>query len=258
MKNNEYNTEILPFDERRNIAIPGDLTKTILFSVNHFIEIVQTAISQRGICTVALSGGSTPQAIFKELSQPLHRNAVDWTKVLFFWSDERNVPPDNPESNYGNAIKSGLNLLPIPHENIFRMEAEESIEEKALDYEQLIRKRVPDVSFDLVMLGMGDDGHTASLFPHTHGLHTLHRLVIANFIPQKKVWRMSFTFDCINQAKAICIYVMGEAKADRVVEVLTGSYTPDDLPIQRVGTPTHKALWILDTAASKKLTAIIT
>ncbi len=154
-------------------------------------------------------------------------------------------------------MRAGLNKLPIPPENIFRMEAEESIEEKAAAYEALIRLKICDESFDLVMLGMGEDGHTASLFPHTHALHTKDRLVVANFVPQKKTWRMSFTFECINNARTICIYVMGEAKADVVVSTLMGNYTPDEFPIQRVGTPSHKALWILDQAASKKLVFMI-
>jgi 6-phosphogluconolactonase len=257
MKNNEWKTEILPFDDRRDIIIPGNLAETIQFSVDQLIQIAQQAIADRGVFTIALSGGSTPHAIFQELSQPKHRQAVDWTKVLFFWSDERNVPADDLENNYGNAMRAGLDKLPVPSENIFRMEAEENIETKALQYEKLIQEKVPHESFDLVMLGMGEDGHTASLFPHTHALHTKDRLVVANFVPQKKTWRMSFTFDCINNAKTISIYVMGEPKADKVVQVLTGAYTPDELPIQRVGTPIHKALWILDKAASRKLVTTI-
>jgi 6-phosphogluconolactonase len=202
---------------------------------------------------VALSGGQTPNAIFKEISQPRYAQVLDWSKVLCFWSDERSVPPNNPENNYFNAMKSGLADLPLPPENIFRMPAEIDIEEHALAYEHLIRQKVPSLQFDLIMLGMGEDGHTASLFPRTHGLHTKDRLVIANYVPQKHTWRMSFTYECIHMAKLICIYVLGANKASTVAKVLLSPYDPDNLPIQRIGTPSHKALWILDSAASEQL-----
>jgi 6-phosphogluconolactonase len=117
----------------------------------------------------------------------------------------------------------------------------------------LVEKILPNGVFDLVMLGMGEDGHTASLFPKTHGLHAEDRFVIANFIPQKNVWRMSLTFECINAARNIVIYVLGKSKASMVKQVLSGPYQPDDLPIQRVGTREHKALWVFDNAAAENL-----
>jgi 6-phosphogluconolactonase len=129
------------------------------------------------------------------------------------------------------------------------MKAETQIEENALAYEKLIKEKVSSGEFDLIMLGMGDDGHTASLFPHTHGLHTDGRWVIANYVPQKKTWRMTFTFDCINKGKNICLYVMGSKKEDMLARVLDEPYDPDQFPVQRVGTPDHKAIWVMDEAA---------
>ena len=117
-------------------------------------------------------GGSTPNAIYKELSKPTNQKALDWSKVLCFWGDERSVPPDSPENNFHAAMDAGLGKLPLKTENIFRMVAEKEIEENALAYDQLIREKIPSLGFDLIMLGMGEDGHTASLFPQTHGLHT--------------------------------------------------------------------------------------
>jgi 6-phosphogluconolactonase len=217
------------------------------------LQIGRESIEQNGVFTVALSGGTTPTAIFREISKPEYVQTLDWSKVLCFWSDERSVPPDHSESNYGNALQAGLAQLPLLPENIFRMKAEGDIEKNALAYEQLIRQKIPSLQFDLMMLGMGEDGHTASLFPRTHGLHTKDRLVIANYIPQKHTWRMSMTYECIQMAKTICIYVIGASKASIVTKVLLGPYDPDNLPIQRVGTPSHKAIWILDTAASELL-----
>lgn len=248
-----WNEMIKSFDARRDIVIPGGSQETVQFCTRQFLQIGKEAIRQRGAFVVALSGGQTPQAIFSNLSRPPYREMLDWTKVFCFWSDERSVPPDHPDSNYHNAMKAGLAQLPIPKEQIFRMPAEENIEKNALTYERLIREKVPSLNFDLIMLGMGEDGHTASLFPHTPALHTTYRLVVANYVPEKKTWRMTMTYECIQQALHICLAVMGENKAHMVAQALTGPYEPENWPVQRVGTPTHKALWILDSAASKDL-----
>ena len=248
-----WKNSIKNFDARRDIAIPGDKVQTIDFCAAQFIQIAREAIDARGKFFVALSGGSTPNAIYKELNQPSNKDQLDWNKVYLFWSDERSVPPENPESNYRNSMQAGLASLNLPAANIFRMRAEENIEENALAYELLIREKVPGSSFDLIMLGMGDDGHTASLFPRTHGLHTNNRLVIANYVPQKQTWRISFTYESIHSARHVVIYVLGQGKEDMVAKVLAGNFDPDELPIQRIGTNKHKALWILDKEAGSKL-----
>lgn len=249
----DWNGNVKCFDERRNIVIPGDKNETIEFCVKQFIQLAKHAISQRGLFTVALSGGSTPNAIYQKLSQAPYRDQIDWTKVFLFWGDERSVPPDHSDSNFHNSLQAGLGALGIPEEHIFRMVAEDEIEENSLAYENLIRKLVPNLSFDLIMLGMGEDGHTASLFPKTHGIHAVNRLVIANFVPQKHTWRMTFTYDLIHQAQAIVIYVIGKRKAEMVERVLVGHYEPEELPIQRIGTSHHKAVWVLDKEACEKL-----
>lgn len=133
------------------------------------------------------------------------------------------------------------------------MVAETNIEANAAAYEIAIKKNVPDAQFDLIMLGMGDDGHTASLFPWTDGLHVEDRLVMANYIPEKKVWRMTLTFPCINSAKHIAIYVTGINKAEMLKKVLYGPPMPDELPIQRIGLSEHPATWIVDAAAADGL-----
>lgn len=253
MKHFPWINQIETYDERRDIIIPGDQKATIHFCVNHFLSVGNDAIDTHGFYAVALSGGSTPKAIFNELSKQSYRDQIDWSKVLLFWSDERAVPPSHPESNFLMAMEAGFNRIPIPPAQIFRMEAEEDIETNARRYEELIKKHIPSCSFDLVMLGMGDDGHTASLFPKTHGLEAPDKLVIANYIPQKDTWRMSLTFSCINAAQNICITVLGKSKGAMVKKVLTDQYQPELLPIQEVGTPTHKALWILDNDAALAL-----
>lgn len=240
-------------DDRRKLIIPGNQEETIFFAVTQFIEIAKKAIHEREKFTVALSGGQTPHAIFKELSKPIYFNALDWSKVMCFWSDERSSPPDNLENNYFSAMRAGLNALPLLPENIFRMHAEENIKKNALHYENLIKEKVPGCQFDLVMLGMGEDGHTASLFPRTDALHVKNRLIVENFITQKNTWRMTFTYECIHLARNICIYVMGENKTKTIAEVFLGPYDPDHFPIQAVGTSTHPAMWILDSSAASQL-----
>lgn len=248
-----WEDQIQAFDDRRDILIPGNREETIEFCTRQWIEIGQSSINQRGRFIAALSGGSTPNAIFKQLSLSSHANQLDWSNVFLFWSDERNIPPDHCESNYHLAMESGIASLPIPKDQIFRMQAEENIEDNARLYEEKLSRVLPSKSFDLMMLGMGEDGHTASLFPHTHGLHADHRLIIANYVPQKLTWRMSVTYDCIHSSRLICIYVLGKNKAEAVKTAFIHPYDPDLLPVQRVGTPTHKALWILDRDAAENL-----
>lgn len=240
-------------DEKSDIIIPGNEEATLLFCVDQFVDIANRCIEDQGYFSVALSGGSTPKAIYQRLSSPPFRDKINWDKVLVFWSDERSVKPTDSKSNYHMAMEAGLKSLPLRKENIFRMHAESEIEKHAADYEQQILKHIPSKRFDLVMLGMGDDGHTASLFPKTHGLHPQSQLVIANYVPQLDTWRMSLTFKCINSAKYINIYVLGSSKASMVHQVLTVDYEPDLYPVQAIGTPEHRALWILDEGAASKL-----
>lgn len=241
------------FDERREIIIPGNKEETILFSAQHFLKIGAQAIQKKGNFSVALSGGSTPHAIFKELAKSVNDQTLDWSRVFCFWSDERSSPPNNLENNYFSAMEAGLKELPLLPENIFRMHAEENIEENARLYEHLILKNVPSAKFDLIMLGMGEDGHTASLFPSTDGLEATKQLVIANYVPQKKTWRMSFTYECIHKAENICIYATGLEKAKMIKKVFLGAYVPKELPVQAIGTVKRKATWILDSEASSEL-----
>lgn len=253
MQKTNLSEYIRAFDERRDIALPGGHEDTLDFCVRHFIESANEAIADHGYFAVALSGGSTPKAIFEELAKDANKQLVDWSRVLLFWSDERCVPPEDPDSNYRMAMESGFIHLPIPLENIHRLKGEADPEEYAKTYEQVIADKLSGQPFDLVMLGMGGDGHTASLFPKTHGLHADGRSVIANYIPKLDTWRLTLTFDCINRASKIAIYVLGEGKAETVKTVLTSEYTPDTYPVQRVGTPEHKALWILDDGAARLL-----
>ncbi len=245
--------QIKAIDDSRDVVIPGTHAQTVAWSVQHLLEHAQKTIQEKDTFSIALSGGSTPKAIYNKIPDHPLAKEIDWRKVMVFWSDERVVAPDHPDSNYNMAMSSGWDRLGIPHDHIFRMKTEGDIQWNAHEYEDTIRTQLPGGALDFVMLGMGLDGHTASLFPETHGLNADERLVVANFVPQMKTWRITFTFPCINTAKFTALYILGHEKAETVTAALTGPYQPSHYPCQRVGTPKHKALWVLDTDASRLL-----
>ncbi len=236
--------------QNAELIIPGDHTITIHFAVDHFINLARTAIQDHDAFYVALSGGSTPREIYETLVQAPYNTEIDWEKVHLFWSDERNVPPDHPDSNYRMAMKAAFDKLDIPPEHIHRMQAEKDLEKNAATYEKLIRKVLQGRSFDLVMLGMGEDGHTASLFPGTDALLSKGHLVVASTVPTKKSQRMTLTFECINSACNIVFYVLGSSKKEMLRTVFQ---TKPTLPCQKVGTDANPALWIVDDEAAADL-----
>lgn len=238
---------IKSFDERRDLVICEE-TEAVPFAVQHFLETASSAIRVHGQFVVALSGGSTPKAIFHALLN--HKKDLDWSRVKLFWSDERAVPPTSPESNYKMAMDTAFGEL-VPPSNIFRMFAERDLKTEALEYEALIKSNC--TAFDLVMLGMGDDGHTASLFPHTKALEITRALVAPNFIETKNSWRMTLTYEGIHRSRAIIFYVLGANKAPMVHTVLKGPYDYHVHPSQRVGTASNHALWLLDKSAASML-----
>jgi 6-phosphogluconolactonase len=239
---------VLEYDQRRNLFIGKTEAEALEFATNHWINTARKAIQQRGQFFVALSGGSTPQAIYQRIS---HIHNFDWSKVFLFWSDERSVPPEHPESNYGNAMKY-FSSLPIPKNQIFRMVAETNIEKNAIDYEEKIRHYTGKHLFDLVMLGIGEDGHTASLFPNTKALTVTDRLVVANHVPQKNTTRMTFTFPCLNESANIAVYALGKNKEEIVPKILKAPII-SEYPASQIGTPRTPTLWVLDEFSSRNL-----
>lgn len=245
------------WDEKTKILIPGDKDTTIYTCVAHFLDLARECIEKKGSFSVALFGGSTPKPIYELLAIPEDAKKIDWSKVYLFWSDERSVPPTHEDSNYHMAMHHGMQKLPIPEQNIFRMKAEEKIEQHAMEYENQIQKVLKKEPFDLIMLGVGEDGHTASLFPNTAGLHIQDRLVAANYVPQKSTWRMTFTFPLINASSHTVIYVFGSEKKEIIHKVFTKTPAPEKFPCQYVGTKKNPALWILDQAAAQLILPLL-
>ncbi|MDE1163299.1 MAG: 6-phosphogluconolactonase [Acidobacteriaceae bacterium] len=231
-----------------------------LASARYFASRVEHAVANRGIARIAISGGSTPQAAFKLLADPAgpFLNTVPWDKLQLFWVDERCVPPTDPESNYGVCKQLLLDLVPILPANVFRMEGELDPEEAASRYEATIRNALKlegaeSPRFDLVWLGMGPDGHTASLFPHTEGINEMGRIVIANHVPQKDTWRITLTWPVINDGAEVAFGIAGADKAEVLAHVLLGERNVDEYPSQLIRPNTSKLLYLLDEAAAAKL-----
>jgi 6-phosphogluconolactonase len=225
-----------------------------------FASSIEKAVKTRGIARLAISGGSTPKAMFKLLADPAQPflMTIPWDKLHLYWVDERCVGPDDPESNYGVARDLLLTKVPIPESNVYRMEGELDPEEAASRYESVLRNSMKlegaeSPAFDLVALGMGPDGHTASLFPHTEGLDEIGRLVIANHVAQKDTWRITLTWPVINQATEVAFELDGAGKADILAEVLTGPRDIERLPSQLIRPSNGKLLFLLDQAAAAKL-----
>jgi 6-phosphogluconolactonase len=218
------------------------------------------AVKARGVARIAISGGNTPKATFALLAdrnQPYFAQ-VPWDKLQLFWVDERCVPPTDAESNYRMTNEAMLAHVSLPAAQVHRMEGELDPEEAASRYEAVIRTafrlegaELP--TFDLVVLGMGDDGHTASLFPHTEALHEMARIVIANHVPQKDTWRITLTSPVINQAREVVFQIEGEAKAQVLHDVLLGPYDPESKPSQLIRPASGKLTLLLDSAAASKL-----
>ncbi len=220
------------------------------------VDIAKQSIVDKGMFTIALSGGSTPKLLYNALVKNFHKE-LDWSKVFFFWSDERYVPIDHEDSNAGMALTWLLNPLKIAPKNIYPVPTDISPPDKAAEiYQKTVlehfkaeKYHIPE--FDLVLLGLGDDGHTASLFPGTKALSEKNDIVKANWIDSKKVWRITFTYPLINHAKNVFMLTTGPDKAEMVSRIL--GKNEKSLPASLIN-PHHGELhWFLDNSAALKL-----
>ncbi len=219
-----------------------------------FAELATRYIIQYETFNVALSGGSTPKLLFHNLIK-YYKNTLDWNKINFFWSDERYVPLDDPESNAGMAFTELFDPLEQEDLNIYPVDTSLSPSEEAAEaYERLILSIHPPLQpvprFDLILLGMGDDGHTASLFPETEALHENSKLISANWVPKFEKWRITFTFPLINSAKNVIFLVSGANKAEIVRDIFNNS---KDYPAAQVSPVEGVLTWLLDKEAGKYL-----
>jgi 6-phosphogluconolactonase len=226
----------------------------------HLVELAEEAVAARERVRIAVSGGSTPKATFALLADPAcpFLQRMPWEQLELFFVDERTVPPDHPESNYRMTRETLLDHVGLRPEQIHRIHGELEPEVAAAEYEHDLRRtfrlegaEIP--RFDIVTLGMGDDGHTASLFPHTAAIHEMGRLVVANQVPQKDTWRVTLTWPVINHAREVFFLIAGEDKAKPLGEVFTGPKDVERLPSQLIWPASGILTLILDKAAAAQL-----
>jgi 6-phosphogluconolactonase len=247
-----------------DVQVFTDETELVSAEAERVVALAGEAIRARGRCLVALSGGSTPRPLYQLLATERFAKRIDWSRMHLFWGDERCVPPDHPDSNYRMAREAMIDHLPIPPGNVHRVRGEDPPEQAADEYERLLRQffgpdAVPARTFDIVLLGLGLDGHTASIFPGTAAMSETRRWATAVHVPQQRdTWRVTLTTVVLNAAADVTFLVAGRDKASRLREVLQA----DDgrsargrpaLPAQMLN-PVRGALhWMVDAGAAAEL-----
>lgn len=222
------------------------------------VTSAQAAIAARERFSIALSGGSTPRPLYALLASPAYASRIDWPNVHIFWGDERCVPPDHPDSNYGMARETLLERVPVLPDNVHRMPGERDPEAGAAAYDAHLRafftadgEDAP--RFDVLLLGMGGDAHTASLFPGTAALSQTDRWAVANYVEKLAAWRLTLTPPALNAAAEIVVLVSGADKAAALDAVLNGPTDPDRYPAQLLEPENGRLRWLVDRAAAARL-----
>lgn len=243
---------------KRELIICRDAEELNRKAAERFVGLAQQAEQERGRFTVALSGGSTPRRLYALLATPEYRERIPWPRVHLFWGDERCVPPDHPESNYRMIQESLLSKIAIPERNVHRMAGEKEPQIAAAEYEaelksffQLCDGGLP--RFDLILLGLGEDGHTASLFPGSEALKDTKHLVAAVYVGKLKSHRLTLTLPVLNQAAQIMFLVAGASKAAILKEVLNGDPISSSWPAAKVRPVSGQLTWMVTGDAAADL-----
>ncbi len=248
-----------------SVYISPDSAALMRDAAQGILALSRQAVDARGVAPLALSGGNTPRALYRLMASPEFAARFDWPHIHLWWSDERCVPLDSPELNYNMADEELIRRVPITSGNVHRTPVERPVAAAADAYEEAIVRALggkrpasgePDPTtpaFDVILLGLGDDGHTASLFPGTVGNLAPQRLVVGHYVAQVKMWRITFTPHLINAARHVIFLVSGAGKADVAERVLHGPYQPDVLPAQTVMPTPGDLTWMLDAGAASKL-----
>ena len=225
-----------------------DAGQLITAATEHFVATARNAIAKRGVFYVALAGGSTPKGLYEKLATEPYAQQIDWARVHLFFGDERCVPADHDDSNYKMARLAMLDKLPIPADNIHRMPTETGdAAEVAIAYAKTLQAVMHGAAFDLVLLGLGPDGHIASLFPETPALAVTDTLTTYLYVEKFDSWRVTLTYPVINAARQVIVFIAGAGKADIVRDITTEAVS--GLPVQQLA-PQGEYYWFMDQAAA--------
>ena len=252
-------TNSVPVRILRNARVYADAASLADGVAREWMKLAQESIAIRGAFHVTLSGGTTPRILYERLAQPDYAMRPEWSRTFIYFGDERAVPPDHEQSNYRMAKTALLDKVPIPPAQVFRIEAEQQdLMKAALAYSRKLAMTLPQApngmpQFDLVLLGMGEDGHVASIFPGTPALAEARKLAMPVFAEHLNSWRITLTFPLINHARRVMMLVTGAGKADLLGRIFHDKAGPSPLPVQRVAPVSRRLDWRLDAAAAAEL-----
>jgi 6-phosphogluconolactonase len=236
------------------IKVLPDVQAIVIDAAEQIVRAAEKAVALSHRFSIGLAGGSTPKALYQLLASESYRDRIDWTRVEVFFGDERCVPPDHAESNFRMARETLLSKVPIPDDNVYRMRGEINPNEAAKEYGMMLKEKFGEEGgFDLILLGMGEDGHTASLFPGTPAVRETKHRCVAQLVEHSttgKSWRITLTAPFINRCREVIVLVAGANKARTLAEVLEGPRDPEQLPIQLVQPASGKLTWLIDAAAA--------
>lgn len=228
--------------------ILADSATLIQAAAEHFVATARAAIAKRGVFYVALAGGSTPKGLYEKLATSPYIEQIDWARVHLFFGDERCVPATHDDSNFKMARQAMIDLIPIPVENVHRMPTESGEPaDVAVRYAATMTEVMDGAPFDLLLLGLGPDGHIASLFPETPALDIVDTLTTSVYVEKFDSWRVTMTYPVINSARQVIVFISGEAKATIVNDITNETIT--GLPVQRLA-PENDYYWFMDKAAA--------
>jgi len=238
-----------------NIHIYEDAAVLSAAAAGFITKIIRQAIDRQGRCSVALSGGNTPQSVYALLATLPFRDEIDWTKTFFFWGDERCVPPDDSRNNAYHAKKILLSQVPVPAGNIFPVCCYDNPQYAARSYETDIRHFFGETypRFDLILLGLGENGHTASLFPGNEKALTTEELVVNVYVPEQDMYRVSMTPSLINNASNILFLVTGTGKSAILAQTLYGNASSEEIPARAIHPVNGILSWLIDQDAASRL-----
>lgn len=234
------------------LRVAADAEAAARMAAREIVARAQAAVAARGSFSWVLSGGSTPRRLYELLAdEPALRGAFPWERTRFFWGDERYVPPDHAESNFGMSREAMLSRVPVPPENLHRWRTELPPEEAAVSYERTLRETLGErLHFDLVLMGLGEDGHTASLFPGTPVLGERGRLAVEVWVEKLQAWRLTLTVPALNATRCFLFLVAGAKKAAALQAARAPEGDPDRIPARLIRPEDGELLWIADRAAA--------